>query len=78
MRPSYLQLIIYYDTSAVKFYFDECEVYRPSEARVIIVFVMIKYLYTSAVCNVIARHDELEHECVSTSAINAHLSHGLL
>ena len=25
-------LIVYYDTSAIKFYSDECEVYRPSEA----------------------------------------------
>ena len=34
-----------------KFYSHECKVYRPSEARVIIEFVMIKHLCTSAVCD---------------------------
>ena len=47
----YISRIVYYDTSAIKFYSDECEIYRPSEARVIIAFVMIKHLCTSAVCD---------------------------
>ena len=44
-------VIVYYDTSAIKFYSDECEVYRLSEARVIIAFVMIKHLCTRTVCD---------------------------
>ena len=75
--------IVYYDTSAIKFYSDECEVYRPSEARVKIAFVMIKHLCTSAAVsmrfyNTTRLERAFELECVSTSAINARLSHEVL
>ena len=62
-----LILIVYYDTSAIKFYSDECEAYRPSEARVIIAFVTIKHLCTSAVCDFIIQRGLSAH--LSSSAL---------
>ena len=67
--------MVYYDTSAIKFCSDECEVYRPSEARVIIAFVMIKHLCKSAVCDYTIQRGLSAH--LSSSAINARLSHGV-
>ena len=61
--------IVYYDTSVIKFYSDECEVYRPSEARVIIAFVTIKHLCTSdAVCDFTIQRGLSAHLSSSTLA----------